>query len=120
MKIWSCKIGEVGPASVPDGGDSPLRQAVQAAYKELTGSDDKFCFSGWGAELTESERAAYEHRTPSEHHARHYELHRALDELFADYIRHHPDDTHFLDLTFRAVMEWSYQQTLNPTELEDG
>lgn len=119
MKVWSCKIGEIDESMLPDGADQPMRKAVEAAYKELTDSDNQFCFSGWGAELTEAERAAYEGRSPSEHHARHYELHMALDELFADYIRHHPDDTLFLDLPFRTLMEWSYKQTLNPTEMEE-
>lgn len=62
MKIWFCKIGEVG--SVSKGADAPMRQAVIAAYKELTGADPSFLFSGWGAELTESERAVVEDREP--------------------------------------------------------
>lgn len=61
-KIWSCKIGEV--ASVPDGADAPMRKAVERAYKELTGEEAVFNFSGWGAELEESERAVVENREP--------------------------------------------------------
>ncbi len=56
MKVWSCKIGEVDEESLPDGADSPLRQAVQAAYRELTGQEPDFCSSGWDAELDEVER----------------------------------------------------------------
>lgn len=56
MKIWSCKIGQVESGQVPDGGDTPLREAVEAAYKELTGEDNRFCFSGWGAKLDSFER----------------------------------------------------------------
>ena len=67
MKIWYCKIGEVDERLVPPGGDYPMRQAVAAAYKELTGQDDVFLFSGWGAELTEPERAVVERRLPAGH-----------------------------------------------------
>ena len=52
-KIWECKIGAVD--SLPEGSDLPLRQAVQAAYKELTGRDELFCFSGWGGKLDKIE-----------------------------------------------------------------
>lgn len=55
MKIWSCKIGEVEESRVPKDGDGPMREAVERAYKEVTGRDCKFNFSGWGAELTQSE-----------------------------------------------------------------
>ena len=56
MKIWNCKIGEVVDGSLPSGADSPMRQAVEAAYRELTGKDPEFCFSGWAGELDETER----------------------------------------------------------------
>lgn len=63
-KIWYCKIGEV--ASLPEvgGADLPMRKAVERAYKELTGEEPVFTFSGWGAELTEPERAVVEDRLP--------------------------------------------------------
>lgn len=61
-KIWGCKIGEV--ASVPPGADAPMREAVERAYKELTGEEAVFNFSGWGEELTEGERAVVEDRLP--------------------------------------------------------
>lgn len=62
MKIWYCKIGEVG--SVPMGSDAPMRTAIRRAYKEITGEEPEFIFSGWGAELTEPERAVVENRPP--------------------------------------------------------
>lgn len=52
--IWSCKIGEVDSAWVPD--DFPMRMAVEEAYKRITGRESDFLFSGWGASLTENER----------------------------------------------------------------
>lgn len=56
MKIWECKIGEVDELHVPKGGDQPMRQAVRKAYRELTGEEPTFIFSGWGAKLTDIER----------------------------------------------------------------
>ncbi len=56
MKIWSCKIGEVDIAKLPDGADQPMRKAVREAYIKLTGEEPTFIFSGWGAELTDIER----------------------------------------------------------------
>lgn len=54
--IWSCKIGECGHDTLPDGADAPMRQAVQRAYVALTGKDPQFTFSGWGASLTPGQR----------------------------------------------------------------
>jgi alpha-galactosidase len=51
-----------------------------------------------------------------EHIQRHKELHKALDELLADMIAHTkmlPSTTTVLEL-----VEWSYQQTIKPTEQE--
>ena len=63
-KIWECKIGgEVG--DLPAGADGPMRQAVQTAFKTLTGVEASFTFSGWGATLTEGERAVHENREPN-------------------------------------------------------
>lgn len=53
-----------------------------------------------------------------EHLKRHKELHECLDELFADYIRHHPSETKFLDVPLERLIEWSYQQTIKPEEEE--
>lgn len=49
-----------------------------------------------------------------EHKKRHRELHQRFDELLADFIGHTkklPSETTLLEF-----MEWSYQQTKNPTE----
>lgn len=54
--IWVCKIGDVDGRYVPDGGDLPMRSAVQHAYFKLTGQQPVFIFSGWAGKLTESER----------------------------------------------------------------
>jgi len=63
-KIWKCKIGgEVG--DLPAGADGPMRRAVQTAFKTLTGVEASFTFSGWGATLTEGERAVHENRAPN-------------------------------------------------------
>lgn len=56
LKIWSCKIGECEDEALFNGADYPMRIAVANAYKEITGQEPNFIFSGWGAELTESER----------------------------------------------------------------
>jgi len=63
-KIWSCKIGGMIPENLPQGLDWPMRKAIQRAFREITGVDHEFTFSGWGGELTEPERAAYENRLP--------------------------------------------------------
>lgn len=56
MDIWECKIGEVNSEKLQNGADLPMRNAIRKAYKEITGEDSKFIFSGWGAELTDIER----------------------------------------------------------------
>ena len=62
MKIWTCKIGEA--AEVPVAADAPMRRAVETAYREVTGFDPEFLFSGWGGKLDECERAVVEERLP--------------------------------------------------------
>lgn len=59
-----------------------------------------------------AERAAKVDRAA--HIKRHVDLHRALDELMADYVGH----TRRLlgQTTMIEFMQWSYEQTLNPTE----
>lgn len=55
--------------------------------------------------------------TTEEHRLRHCELHQAVYELFADYMRHAPLDEHnFLDMPVRKLLEWSYRQTVEPAE----
>jgi hypothetical protein len=71
--VWECKIG--GPAvDLPSGADGPMRDAVGAAFQQLTGSRAEFIFSGWGASLTEGELAVVENRAPV------YEPRPTLDE----------------------------------------
>ena len=58
--------------------------------------------------------------THDEHRQRHVELHKALDELIADFLFHVrrklPDDT-----TIMELMIWSHQQTIEPWEFDkDG
>lgn len=61
--------------------------------------------------------------TPGEHRKRHIELHRALDELYADYLAHnmpHPGArrySSFFPVTVNDLAAWSYKQTLCPDEL---
>lgn len=58
--IWECKIGIDEIGDLAEGADAPMRQAIKKAYQEITGKEAKFTFSGWNAELTESERKALE------------------------------------------------------------
>lgn len=60
--IWTCKIGGKFTGHLPAGADFPMRRAIESAYKEITGVYPDFLFSGWGAELTESEREVIEGR----------------------------------------------------------
>lgn len=53
--------------------------------------------------------------TQEEHKKRHIELHKSLDELFADFIRHNPNKKSFLETPIKKLMEWSYKQTISPT-----
>jgi hypothetical protein len=68
--IWYCKIGEVPRGKLPHTADAPMRDAVSKCFKELTGEYPGFIFSGWGAELTEGERAVVENRMPREQASR--------------------------------------------------
>ena len=53
--VWSCKIGTLAGLVLPDGADLPMREAVERAYKRMTGQDSKFNFSGWGGKLDKIE-----------------------------------------------------------------
>lgn len=55
-RIWGCKIGGTIPLEIPGDADLPMRKAVQCAFKEITGVDAEFTFSGWAETLTEVER----------------------------------------------------------------
>ncbi len=62
--IWTCKIGPADRDALDQPADEPMRKAVQAAFREVTGHDEDYCFSGWGGALTEAERAVVEDREP--------------------------------------------------------
>ena len=51
-----------------------------------------------------------------EHRQRHVELHKALDELFADFILHNQHIKGFLDVPLSTFLEWSHSQTISPTK----
>jgi hypothetical protein len=55
--------------------------------------------------------------TDDEHRVRHKKLHRALDELCADWIDQQPLESNksFSNTSLIELMEWSYQQTIAPT-----
>ena len=55
--------------------------------------------------------------TREQHKARHVELHRALDELLADYLTHHPD-ARPSTMPLVDLLKWSNEQQTNPTEPE--
>lgn len=61
-RVWTCKVGFAGP--LPSGSDGPMRDAIAAAYRQLTGREPEFVFSGWAGELTEGELACVENRMP--------------------------------------------------------
>ena len=61
--IWACRIGGL-TGILPHGIDLQMRQAVERAFKEVTGVEPQFLFSGWGAELDEFERAVINEDEP--------------------------------------------------------
>lgn len=58
--------------------------------------------------------------TRQEHIDRHKTLHFSLDELFADYIKHHPDEIEFTTMPLIKLIEWSCSQTIDPSEFDDA
>jgi hypothetical protein len=52
--------------------------------------------------------------TDQEHIERHIELHSNLDELIADWISQE-EVRSFLDRPIKELLEWSYTQTIKPT-----
>ncbi len=64
--LWTCKVGGPAGAGLPPGADNAMRAAVEKAYREITGQDPEYIFSGWGGAdgLTEQERAVVEDREP--------------------------------------------------------
>lgn len=63
-QIWKCTIGGQS-APLPPGSDWPMRVAVRIAFEKLAGRPAEFCFSGWGAKLSEAQRAVVEDREPN-------------------------------------------------------
>lgn len=53
--------------------------------------------------------------TREEHKTYHVELHSALDQLLADFMRHTGKPA--LERPISDLMVWAYQQTQNPTEI---
>jgi hypothetical protein len=51
---------------------------------------------------------------PKVHRDRHVKLHRALDELLADFVTHNPDKS-LLKSTLLELLEWSHRQTIETT-----
>lgn len=56
--------------------------------------------------------------TPEEHKERHILLHKMLDELLADYIGHNTEQKSFLKMPLEDLLDWSHQQTIEPTEIK--
>lgn len=57
--------------------------------------------------------------THEEHVKRHKELHAALDELLADWIKHNVSSSQFkspVKLTIEELAKWSCNQVRDPTE----
>ena len=64
---WTCKIGPAFEDELPSGSDTPMRHAIKAAFKALTGHNCAELFSGWHAQPTVAERACAENREPTDH-----------------------------------------------------
>ena len=57
--------------------------------------------------------------SPEEHRQRHVELHKALDELAADFISDEVNKGRlFSTTTIMELVQWSHQQTKHPSVLE--
>lgn len=56
--------------------------------------------------------------TPEHHKKRHEELHKAFDELFADYITHHPNQQGFISMPVLQLMAWSAKMAEAPDHEE--
>lgn len=53
--------------------------------------------------------------TPDEHRQRHIELHRAFDELLADFLTHNRGKL-LSNTTLEELLRWSHAQTVQPVE----
>lgn len=56
--------------------------------------------------------------TSEQHKKRHEELHKNLDELFADYITHHPNQRGFTSMSIMQLLNWSAKMAENPDHEE--
>ena len=55
-EYWTCTIGPIDRSKVPQGGDSPLRMAVQEAFEKMLGEYAETCSSGWGMKQKEYDK----------------------------------------------------------------
>lgn len=59
VAMWTCEIGSVPYYRVPEGGDQPLRKAVQECWETMfPGVEPIFISSGWGAPIPAKETKA--------------------------------------------------------------
>lgn len=49
-----------------------------------------------------------------QHRNRHVTLHHMFDELWADFIAHHPDNFEMDKVTVGELVRWSHRQTTKP------
>ena len=54
--------------------------------------------------------------TPEQHRQRHIELHKALDQLFDDFIQCNPQLHSYTLQPILALIDWSHQQTITPDD----
>ena len=54
-QYWFCLIGPADRDKLPQGSDSPLRNAVGRAFIALTGAQSENNYSGWGHSEEEAE-----------------------------------------------------------------
>lgn len=52
LEYWTCTIGPVRRSEIPKGADSPMRAAVERAFKEITGRYPERLSSGWGCSVS--------------------------------------------------------------------
>ena len=52
--------------------------------------------------------------TEQEHHERHKELHRSLDELLADFITHSGLNGRFTSRPIMELLDWAHKQAKQP------
>lgn len=56
--IWTCTL--VVRGKLPEGADLPMREVLRLAIVSMTGSHPEVMFTGWGGQLTPSERKILE------------------------------------------------------------